>query len=346
MMDAATPLLEITDPIYRSRPLRGVERIAATIIRDPRDLPFLWWIAAVSVTVVPAAVLLMLYPSFSWWAAAAYFLVVIGYCYLPVLVMYHHIAHRPLFSQRAAFLKHYLNWVLGPLFGMLPNGYYAHHISMHHAENNQQRDLSSTMRYQRDSLRDFLRYFEDFLVGAYYGLPVYLWRRKRYRLARHVLLGEFGYFGFIAVIACLNWKAALVVYIIPLGVAMIGFCCANWAEHAFIDHSAPHNIYRSAVICLNTRYNRVAFNDGYHIGHHLKPNQHWTEMPQEFLANRETYAREGAIIFRGLNYHWILLFLMTKRYDVLARHCINLGARRSEDETIAILRERTAKFAA
>jgi fatty acid desaturase len=217
---------------------------------------------------------------------------------------------------------------------------------MHHVKNNQKGDLSSTMRYQRDSFRDFLRYFLDLVVGAYYHLPISLLRRKRYRLGRYVLIGEFSYFALIAAIACFNWKAALVVYIIPWTVSMIGFCVTTWAAHAFIDPEAPNNIYRAAIICLNTLYNHFAFNDGYHIGHHVKPNLHWTEMPDEFLANRATYAREGAIIFQKLDYQAIVFLLMTKRYDVLARHCVHLGTRRSKEETIAILRKRTARLTA
>jgi len=345
-MESGTVPLVLTDPMYRPRPLRAIERVVATIIHDPRDLPFVWLIAAVSATIVPAAVLLMIEPNFSWWAASAYLLVVISVCDAPFLAMYHYIAHRPLFTRRAAFLKQYVNWILGPLCGVPPNGYYVHHILMHHVENNRAADLSSTMRYQRDSFCDFLRYFLNVLSGAYYHLPVSLLRRKRYRLARHVFVGALSYLAWIAALACFNWRAALAVYLIPWAVAMFGFCCTTWGAHAFIDPAAPDNIYGGAVICLNTLYNRVAFNDGYHIVHHVKPNLHWTELPEEFLANRAIYAREGAIIFQKLDYQGIVFLLMTKRYDVLARHCIHLGRRRTEQETVAILRERTAKFTA
>ncbi len=345
MQSGTAPLL-LTDPVYRPRRLRAPERALAAIVHDPRDLPFASFIAAVSATVVPAAVLLILAPDFSWWLGSAYLLVLIGVCQARFLAIYHYIAHRSLFTPRAAFLRHYIDWILGPLFGVPPGGYYAHHILMHHVKNNQQEDLSSTMPYQRDSVRDFGRYVFKVVAGAYYHLPMSLLRRKRYRLARHVFIGGFSYVGFVAVLACFNWRAALVVYVIPWAVAMLGFCCTTWGAHAFIDPAAPDNIYRGAVICLNSFYNRVAFNDGYHIVHHLKPNLHWTEMPGEFLRNRATYAREGALVFQKLDYQAIVFLLMTKRYDVLARYCVQLGARRSEEETTAMLRARTARFAA
>jgi fatty acid desaturase len=104
-------------------------------------------------------------------------------------------------------------------------------------------------------------------------------------------------------------------------------------------------VYRSAIVCINTAYNRLAFNDGYHIGHHLKPNLHWRGMPAEFLDNRAAYAREGAIVFEGLDYYRILFLLLTKQYRVLARHCVQLGGPgRSDDEIVDMLRDRTARF--
>jgi fatty acid desaturase len=283
--------------------------------------------------------------TFSWWIAAAYLGLVIGCFYLPVLIMYHDVAHRRLFRPQYAFLKHYLNWVLGPFFGMFPNGFYAHHVAMHHLENNLRRDMSSTMLYQRDSPADFLRYALHFPFSVHCKLALYLWQRKRYRLLRAVVIGEVAYLAVVATTAYLNWQAALVVFILPLVAAMVGFSCTNWSEHAFVDRASPHNIYRSAIICVNTAYNHIGFNDGYHIGHHLKPNLHWSEMPEEFLDHRETYAREGAIVFEGLNYYRIWFLLMTKQYRVLARHSIDLAGRRhSEDETIEMLRQRTTKF--
>ena len=53
--------------------------------------------------VAAAAVLLIVEPNFSWWAGGAYLLVLIGVCQARFLAMYHYIAHRPLFTRRAAF---------------------------------------------------------------------------------------------------------------------------------------------------------------------------------------------------------------------------------------------------
>jgi len=70
----------------------------------------------------------------------------------------------------------------------------------------------------------------------------------------------------------------------------------NWAQHAFIDAASPDNNYRNSITCINAYYNRVCFNDGYHIAHHLKPTQHWTEMPAELLANRAKYVENDGMM--------------------------------------------------
>jgi fatty acid desaturase len=345
-MSAGPSSLVLTDPSYRVRPLNVLERAAMTIIRDPRDLPFVWLIVAMSVIVIPVAALLICDTNFPWWLAAAYLLVVTG-TFSPILVMYHEITHRPLFRPQYRFLMHYINWVFGPLFGLFPNVFYAHHIAMHHAENNLGRDLSSTMHYQRDSLADFLGYAANFQLTVMYGLVRYLWRRKRFRLVRAVLIGEASFFVAAAVVACFNWKAALVVFVIPLVTSIAGFSLVNWTEHAFIDHAAPQNLYRSAIVCVNTLYNWIGFNDGYHISHHLNPNLHWTDKPEEFRNHRTAYAREGAIVFQRLNYYLVFLLLLTKRYGVLARHCADVvEGRRSEKEMIQVLQQRAARLVA
>ena len=69
----------------------------------------------------------------------------------------------------------------------------------------------------------------------------------------------------------------------------------NWGQHAFVDQETPENNYRNSLTCINSRYNKQAFNDGYHIGHHLRPGMHWTEMSVDFKANIEEYAKEKGI---------------------------------------------------
>ncbi|MBY0472317.1 hypothetical protein K2X30_14215 [bacterium] len=57
------------------------------------------------------------------------------------------------------------------------------------------------------------------------------------------------------------------------------------------------------------------------------------------------YIEEGAIVFSGLDYFMIWIYLMTKRYDRLALHYCDLsGAQHSRAELINLLQMRTRKL--
>lgn len=333
----------ITDPMRRPEgPLNALERIGLHVVRDARDLPFLKVIVLASLFIWPLAALL--FWNFNGWLAAAYLLVV-AYFAGPMILMLHNISHRRTFRPEFAFISRYIDWALGPMMGLTPNTYFAHHIGMHHAEGNLLADLSSTMPYKRDSIIDFGRYFFRFLFLGPIDLMRYLWRRRSRKLFWRVVRGELTFYAVVLIALWINWPAAVVVLIAPLVLIRFGMMCGNWAQHAFVDGAAPDNVFRNTITCVNTLYNRRCFNDGYHIGHHLRPNRHWTEMPEDFLRNRPDYAREQAIVFEGLDYFMIWACLMTKRYGVLARHYVHLdGPRPDEPAIVAMLQQRTQRI--
>jgi hypothetical protein len=119
----------------------------------------------------------------------------------------------------------------------------------------------------------------------------------------------------------------------------------NWGQHAFIDAKRPGDSYVNSITCINSGYNKRCFNDGYHIGHHIKQTRHWTEMPDDFRQNLAKYAEEKALVFEGVDFFVVWLWLMLGRYDWLARRFVHLGpARMSETEIVGLLRTRTARI--
>ena len=116
----------------------------------------------------------------------------------------------------------------------------------------------------------------------------------------------------------------------------------NWVQHAFVDEKDPEH---NAINCINTKYNHVCWNDGYHVVHHNRPALHYTEMPLEFLRNQDQIAKDKTIVFDGLNYLHIFYWLMTKRYDKLADNVVNINNMfSSKEEVINLLKERTKKI--
>lgn len=335
--------LELTDPRYEPKDHHGwFDRLALRVINDPRDLPFVRLSAAITLVLGPFAVYLFLPGRFRWWLGVLYLALNFGLFLDRYILMLHNTSHRMLFKKGYRRLNKYIPWVLGPLFGETPDTYFAHHVGMHHAEENLEADLSSTMHYRRDSLAHFLRYWARFFFGGLFELARYHARRKRWKLWRMTVFGELSWYALVAVLAWVSWQATLVVLVVPFVAVRFLMMAGNWAQHAFIDPAAPGNPYKSSIVCINCRYNRRCFNDGYHVGHHEKANRHWTEMPGDFEAKRARYAAEDAVVFEGIDYFVIWAWLMRKRYDKLADHFVELREQpRSREEVIALLRSRT-----
>jgi len=334
--------IELTDPTSAG-PTRdsALNRAALAMIKDPRDLPFVWLTLSASLVLIPFAVFLYLPGQFRVWLAAIYLVVLLAVFFDRYILMLHNTSHRRLFTGRWTFLNHYIPAVLGPLMGQTPYTYYAHHIGMHHPENNLPDDLSSTMKYRRDSFRGFMRYFLEFFFLGIFQLTRYHWTRRRTRLFRMALVGELSWYAIIVGLCVVNWQATLAVFIIPFLLCRFLMMAGNWVQHAFIDPRDPSNPYLNSITCINSRYNRRCFNDGYHIGHHIKSNRHWTEMPVEFRDNLARYRDEDAVIFEGTDYFIIWLNLMTKRYTWLADRFVDLREdKRTRDEIIALLKAR------
>ncbi len=311
------------------------------LLNDPRDLPLLRVIVSASL-IIPAAVYLYSHGRFSWWHAPVYWLIWAFVFLDRVTLMLHCTSHRTLFSRRVGWLNAYIPWILGPFYGQTPKTYYAHHVAMHHVEENLPTDLSSTMAYRRDSFADWLRYLVRFLVLTIVLLPVYLHRKGRRGLAWRAVSGEVGFWAVVAGLAWWNLAATVVVFLVPVLAVRVLMMAGNWGQHAFVDPREPANDYRNSTTCINCRYNRRCFNDGYHIVHHLRPGQHWTELPAEFENGREAYGRQDAIVFDGIDFFTVWLYLMLKRRDALARAFVRLpGAPvRSHDDVVTLLSER------
>ena len=319
----------------------ATDRIALRFIHDGRDLPFLKLMVILTATVIPSGVVLFVPGAFRWWLGAAHLALVL-YFLGPFVLMLHNTSHRTLFRRPWQWMNHYIPWVLGPFFGESPGTYFAHHVGMHHPENNLEDDLSSTLPYVRDSFAEFLRYFLRFFFCVIFEMTRYFRRKRRRALLLHALTGEVLFAAAVAGLMLVNARATLVAFVVPLVLTRFLMMTGNWGQHAFVDRAAPENCYRNSITCINTGYNTRCFNDGYHIGHHLKPTRHWTEMPQDFWRHRQTYQAEGAIVFSGIDFFGVWLLLMFKRYDRLATHVVPLdGARPATADIVALLRSRT-----
>lgn len=110
--------------------------------------------------------------------------------------MLHCISHRKLFKKGYTWLYNYVIWFVCPFLG-IPGNLFAHHMGMHHVENNMLDDASSTLPYQRDSIRGFLSYVGRFLILGFEDTFMYFFKRKRKKFYMRLTAGEISFYLFV-----------------------------------------------------------------------------------------------------------------------------------------------------
>ncbi len=342
-------LTTITDPQYVPREnFTAYETFWLKYMNDPRDLPFIHLLTRIHLIVIPWAVVLFtpLLQGVYWWLAF------IPYAYFSQSyfkgrfgLMFHCMCHRPTFKKGYTWIHTYVTWFVAPFFGGTPETYFAHHIIMHHVENNMEDDASSTLKYRRDNPIDFLRYFFRFLLLGIVDTFMYLFRKKRKKVYTRFTLGELSFYVFAAVMCFVNLKATLMVFIIPVIYSRLISMMGNWTQHSFIDKSDPDGHFTSVYNCINNVYNQNCWNDGYHSIHHLNPALHYTDIPSTFLKNKEQFKKNKTFIFDGIHYLHIFFWLMNKRYDKLADNVVNIdNTFKSKQEVIDLMKERVMRI--
>ena len=336
----------ITDPVYVPKEkYNWYERFWLRYINDPRDLPFIYLLTSIHILVLPVAVILYtpLLEGWYWW------LLYIPYFYFSQMyfkgrfgLMLHCISHRRLFKKGYTWIYNWVIWGVCPFFGHTPETYFVHHMAMHHVENNMHDDASSTLPYNRDSAWGFTKYVLRFLILGFRDTFMYLFSKKRKKFYVRLTYGEMSFYVFCIAMCFVNLHATLMIFIIPFIFARVVMMLGNWAQHAFVDPNDPEE---NTINCINTKYNKMCWNDGYHAVHHLRPALHYTDIPVEFLKNKDTFAAQKIFVFDGIHYLHIFIWLMTKRYDKLADNIVNINNTfDSREEVIRLLKERTRKI--
>jgi len=339
-------LATITDTIY-IEPVKfsWYEKFWLKFLNDKRDLPFIHLLTTIHLLIIPVAILLYtpLLTGWYWWLAyIPYFYISQMYFKGRFGLMLNCICHRKPFKKKYNWLFDYVIWIVCPFFGHTPETYFAHHMGMHHVENNMLDDASSTLPYQRDSLRGFLAYVGRFLLLGFEDTFMYFFRRKRKKFYMRLTAGEISFYLFCVGMCFVNLKATLFIFIIPFVFARIVMMLGNWAQHAFVN---LEDMEDNTINCINTKYNKMCWNDGYHAIHHIRPAMHYTDIPSEFLRIKDKLAEQKVLTFDGIHYLHIFIWLMTKRYDKLANNLVNVNDMfSSEEESIALMRARTKKY--
>ncbi|KAK8127039.1 uncharacterized protein PG998_002798 [Apiospora kogelbergensis] len=265
------------------------------------------------------------------------------------LMMHQHIHANGILQKTLpwSLLDYLFPYITDPLMGHTWNSYYFHHVKHHHVEGNGPDDLSSTIRYQRDSVLHFLHYFGRFLLFAWLELPLYFFRKGRPFMGAKTMFWDVGNYVTLYLLFQVNPRATTCVFLLPLALMRLGLMAGNWGQHAFVDNEEPDSDYRSSITVIDVQSNRHSFNDGYHTSHHLNPLRHWREHPNSFLKTKDTYASQDAIVLHNIDYMMITINLLRKNYSHLAKCMVPITEAQmamSLDERAKYLQNRTRRF--
>ena len=236
-------------PFIEKHIVRSYVSWAKTVVRRPTDVVFLTHILLYLFTSVPSAV--GLYWRFTWPHAVLHWLMQAYYSGSFTLMLHNHIHNNGVLAAEHALFDKMWPYILEPLMGHTWDSYYHHHVKHHHVENNGPGDLSSTIRFQRDSLLHFSLYVARFLLLVWFELPLYFLRKRKLMLAFRTAVSELTSYAMMYFLARYDTRATTFVLIIPLIQMRIGMMLGNWGQHALVDDVDPDSDFRSSITLID-----------------------------------------------------------------------------------------------
>ncbi len=267
-----------------------------------------------ALSVAQLAVTLLLAAS---WEQAPLALRAAGGGLLVAMTVYNVIIVSHLFTHAPWFHAPLLNGLASALnsvnIGQSVQAYQLTHVRNHHRYNNDRRGPDGLTRDRSSTFQDGVNgepasLFRYAFVGAFSTLldnaralltVTRLWRvgagdanllalaartpAKRAEELRQVQLDRAAYFAALCVFAALSWRWTLFCYLPALYLALALVNLQNYYEHF---GASPDSRYTDSVSHYGRLYNLLAFNDGYHQEHHLRPQTHWSRMREVYREHR------------------------------------------------------------
>ena len=221
-----------------------------------------------------------------------------------IIVIAHFFTHTPWFESQT------LNSIASAFnsfnIGQSVQAYQLSHVRNHHRYNNdrkgtdgQTKDTSSTFREGKNGEHASLARYA--LVGAVSTLMdvgrahltgIRLWRvgdreqtlrdlaakepSRRSRELRQVQIDRMVHFAGTCILLATSWRWTLFCYLPAFYVSLALVNMQNYYEHY---GALPEDRCADSASYYGWLYNLLAFNDGYHQEHHLRPQTHWSRLP-------------------------------------------------------------------
>jgi beta-carotene hydroxylase len=172
------------------------------------------------------------------------------------------------------------SYVISIYYGYPAVAWVPTHNQVHHKYNNSEEDSSRAPKFF-NSNHLFALLIYPTLTGMAQSAEIFAYLknlRRRDRKAFWMAASEFiVFFGFMAGIFLLDWKKALLFFLIPQQFALFMIQVFNYVQHVETPTGSDWNHSRNFVSPV---LNALLFNNGYHTVHHQKPGVHWTQTPK------------------------------------------------------------------
>lgn len=323
------------------------EALGQHFLADTRDMPVMHVLTKTVVTLIPLLFIQLWLGDFNVWLWATYMLFMLGpgtFHYQHLFSASHIEGHRPkgYFNKKVPkpFDRIFEN-ILGLFFGQLQEVVTQGHVRVHHVEDASYEDVQCVAHYNRSSAFDFAKFIgrENLLNNLGISLLDYFADHNRTASFKAVRTGVLIHLAVILGVAIIDWKIAVAYLVIPKLLFNIVTGGATFAQHAFYK---PDNIH-DVLACTTTFIFKGDFlNEGYHMSHHQRCAVHWSDMPAFFETNKPLYREHDSVVFKDLDTLAVFFLLILKRFDVLAKHVVDLQGDRSQEDIAAWLRMRSS----
>jgi fatty acid desaturase len=192
-------------------------------------------------------------------------------------IIAHNTVHCPPFRRR--WMNRLFQVWLSLSYGFPVSEYVPGHNLSHHRYMQNRLDVMRTTKVDTGwNLLNFLVFFfavaPGVTIGNYRYLKVMKTRLPQWNRQLQVEIAFV--WGTKAALLLLDWRKALLFYILPHAFAVWGITTVNYLQHDGADAAHPVNHSRNFV---GRVFNWFTFNNGYHGIHHEHPGLHWSLTP-------------------------------------------------------------------
>lgn len=191
--------------------------------------------------------------------------------------------------------------------GVLPFAWTLHHNLGHHKHYLSPED--DTAPWMHKNGRVMSRVYYDVVNAARIYPEVCRMGRQYPELYRRFKLWAVVSLAVLGLLIALDPVKALLLFVLPMPIMYLGLLDNTYMQHSDLDIRSHYTASRNSMSWL---YNRISWNLGYHTAHHMRPNLHWSRLP-------ELHAELAARIPEGVVCDSVLLSACSYRHSRDAR---------------------------